>query len=99
MIGVGRRGCPPYCLCQLWLLRQVAAAKLGGAAGEAGTRDAAVGLLAVKRDGAGERRTPRALRQIGPQLGLVRALQERLELLALDRLALEQQLGDRLQAR
>src|SRR6478609_5007067 len=84
-------------LRQFWLLGQVAAAQLGGAAGEAGTRDATLGLLAVARDRPGQLRTLRALREVGPQLGLRRALQQRLELLALDRLALEQQLGDRLQ--
>src|SRR3954452_3030162 len=94
MIGVGGGD---VALCQFRLLGEVAAAQLGGAAGQAGTRDAALGLLAVTRDRTGQLRTLRALRQVGPQLGLLGALQQRLELLALDRLALEQQLGDRLQ--
>src|SRR3954453_4188379 len=100
MIGVGRRGCPA--LSQVWLLGQIEPAKLRGAAGQAGTRELALAGLALTRDRAGKLGALDGTRwQLGllaPDLGLGLAVEQRDELLGLDRLALEQQLGDRLQA-
>src|SRR5262245_65185114 len=76
-------------------------AELRGAAGEAGARELALGLLTVARHGAGDLGTLRAGRKLlgllAPDLELGLALEQRLELVGLDRLALEQQLGDRLE--
>src|SRR5688572_14895446 len=87
-------------LRELGLLRQVEAPGLGRPARKAGAREPELAGRAVGRAGQlrALRRAGAERRLVGPEdlfLGL--AGEQRLKLLALDRLALEQQLGDRRQ--
>src|SRR5262249_45030343 len=81
------------------LLRVVEPAVLRGAAGETRTRELALARLTLARDRARQlRRLGRGkLLLLAPDLELGLALEQRLELLGLDRLALEEQLADRLE--
>src|SRR5262249_38943513 len=87
-------------LSQVWLFGQLQPAGLGGAACEPGPRQRPRGLAARALGRSGG---VRALGRAGADLGRAEDLflglagEQRLELLAFDRLALEQQLGDRLE--
>src|SRR4051812_38714827 len=83
------------------LLGRLEAARLDAAAGQAGARQGPRGLAAGALGG---RRRPRDVRRrgdgvgVGEDLGLRLAGEQRDELLLLDRLALQEDLGDRLEA-
>src|SRR4051812_6664861 len=82
-------------LREIWLLGERQAARLGG---QARARLGPRGLARTLRRQVRQALGLAALRLVRPEHVLFAAAgEERLELLALDRLALEQQLGDRLQ--
>jgi hypothetical protein len=86
-------------LRQLRLLREVEA-RLGGAAGQPRPRQRARGVAARTLRRAGRQRDLGRRRRLGAEdVFLALPFEQRLELLALERLALDEDLGDRLERR